>query len=69
MPEMQQIKGSAAVEECATLVLGLWANKEMRKSNLIQLGTLTSRNYGHQAWECQMRMRTGCGIDLIGKVE
>lgn len=69
MPEMQQIKGSAAVEECATLVLGLWANKEMRKSNIVRLGTLTSRNYGHQAWEAQVKMRTTCGIDLIGKVE
>lgn len=69
MPEMQQIKGSAAVEECATLVLGLWANKEMRKSNLIQIGTLTSRNYGYQAWEAQVKMRTSCGIDVIGKVD
>lgn len=69
MPEMQQIKGSAAVEECATLVLGLWANKEMRKSNLVQLGTLTSRNYGLQAWEAQIRMRTTCNIQLIGKVD
>lgn len=69
MPEMQQIKASSAVEECATLVLGLWANKEMRRSNLMQLGTLTSRNYGHAAWEAQIKMRTTTHIDLIGKVE
>lgn len=69
MPEMQQIKASSAVEECATLALGLWANKEMRKSNLVQLGTLTSRNYGHAAWEAQIKMRTTCQIDLIGRVE
>ena len=66
MPEIQQIKGSAAVEECCTLALGLWSNKEMRKSNLLELGTLTSRNYGYQTWEAQVRMRTGCAINLIG---
>lgn len=69
MPEMQQIKGSSAVEECATLALGLWANKEMRKSNLVQLGTLTSRNYGYAAWEAQVKMRTTTHIELIGRVE
>ncbi len=69
MPEMQQIKGSAAVEECATLALGLWASKEMRQSNLVQLGTLTSRNYGLKNWQIQVRMRTSTWIDLIGEVE
>jgi hypothetical protein len=67
MPDMQQIKGSAAVEECATLALGLWANQEMRKSNLIQMGVLTSRNYGYKAWECQVKMRTTCSLTLLGE--
>jgi hypothetical protein len=69
MPEMQQIKASAAVEECGTLVLGLWANKEMRKSNLIRIGTLAARNYGHQAWEAKMQMRNSCSISVVGKAE
>lgn len=69
IPEMQQIKGSAAVEECATLVLGLWANKEMRASNLNQLGVLTSRNYANQSWQTMVKMRTSCWIDLIGKID
>lgn len=69
MPEMQQIKGSAAVEECSTLALGLWSNKEMRKSNLLHIGTLTARNYGFCTWEAQVRMRTGCAINIIDKVE
>lgn len=69
MPEMQQIKGSAAVEECSTLALGLWSNKEMRKSNLLHIGTLTARNYGFQTWEAQVRMRTGCAINIIDEVD
>lgn len=68
MPEMQQVKGSAAVEECATLALGLWASKDMKKSGVVQLGTLTSRNYGLKSWECQVKMKAGCGIDIIGEV-
>lgn len=69
MPDMQQIKGSSAVEECSTLALGLWANKEMRKSNLVQIGMLASRNYPYSAWEAQIMMRTTCGITIVGKVE
>lgn len=68
MPDMQQIKGSAAVEECATLALGLWSNAEMRKSNVIQIGTLASRNTGYKAWEVQILMRTTCGMLLQGEV-
>jgi hypothetical protein len=37
MPEMQQAKGAAAIEETATLALGMWANKDMRRSNTIEL--------------------------------
>lgn len=68
MPEMQQIKGSAAVEECSTLALGLWSNKEMRKSSLLHIGTLTARNYGYKTWEAQVRMRTGCNVNIIDEV-
>lgn len=69
LPEMQQIKGSAAVEECATLALGLWASKEMRKSSLVHIGTLTSRNYGDQCWEAQVLMRSSCGISIQREVD
>lgn len=69
MPDMQQIKASAAVEECGTLVLGLWANTEMRKSSLVQLGTLASRNYGLPAWEAKVDFSASCNLSLIGRVE
>lgn len=68
MPDMQQIKGSSAVEECSTLVLGLWSSKEMRKSQVVNLGTLASRNYSHKTWEIQAGMRTRCNLKLIGEV-
>lgn len=69
MPEMQQGKGSSAIEEVATLSLGLWANKEMRKSNVIELGTLASRNYGYESWRLDVSLSHGCNLDMIGPVD
>lgn len=69
MPEMQQAKGSSAVEEVATLCLGLWANKEMRKNNVVEIGTLASRNYGYQTWRLDVKLSLGCSMDMIGPVD
>lgn len=68
MPEMQQGKGSSAIEEVATLSLGLWANKEMRQNNMIQVGTLASRNYSYQSWQVGVQLSHGCRFDMIGPV-
>lgn len=69
MPEAQQGKGSAAIEETATLELGLWANKDMKKSNILQMGTLVSRHYGHQSWELGVELTKGCKITMNGIAE
>lgn len=69
MPEMQQAKGAAAIEETATLALGLWANKDMRRSNLVELGTLAARNYTYEAWEVGIELSHSCDFELIGKAE
>lgn len=69
MPEMQQAKGSAAIEETATLALGLWANKDMRRSNVVELGTLASRNYEYQAWEIGIELSHSCDFQMIGVAE
>jgi hypothetical protein len=69
MPEMQQAKGSSAVEEIATLILGLWANKDMRRSNVMEVGTLASRNYMLASWEVGIELSRGCNFELLGKVE
>lgn len=69
MPEMQQGKGSSAIEEVATLSLGLWANKEMRQNNTIEIGTLASRNYSYQNWRVGVQLSHGCNFDMIGPVD
>jgi len=69
MPEMQQGKGSSAIEEVATLSLGLWANKEMRQNNTVEIGTLASRNYSYQSWRVGVQLSHGCRFDMIGPVD
>lgn len=68
MPEAQQAKGSAAVEEVATLVLGIWANKDMKKAGILEVGTLASRNYGHESWELGVQLRYGCALEMHGVI-
>lgn len=67
LPEMQQAKGSAAIEEVATLALGLWANKDMRKSSLFEIGTLAARNYSFSAWEIGIEFNQNCNLKMLGE--
>jgi replicative DNA helicase len=69
MPEVQQAKGSAGIEECATLALGLWSSKAMRKSGLLHVGTLVSRNYDYQMWEAQAQMKNSCWLSITDTVD
>lgn len=69
MPEMQQAKGAAAIEEVATLALGLWANKDMRRSNIMEIGTLASRNASWKNWEIGVNLSRGCELACNGDTE
>lgn len=68
MPEMQQAKGGSMIEEVGTLVMGLWSNKDMRASKIMELGTLASRNYDLVSWEVAVNMQKGCGFNITGRV-
>jgi replicative DNA helicase len=69
MPSVQQLKGSSAIEETATLALGLWASKEMRKSKRLEVGTLISRNHDFRNWEVEVDLTHRCNFDITGVVE
>ncbi len=69
MPEMQQAKGAAAIEEVATLALGLWANKDMRRSGVLEIGTLASRNFSYESWEVSVNLSRSCDFSMIGRVD
>jgi len=69
MPSVEQLKGSAAIEETATLVLGLWASKEMRKSKCLEIGTLAARNADFRNWEVEVDLTHRCNFEITGVVE
>lgn len=67
MPMIEQAKGSSAIEETATLALGLWASKDMRQSHVVEVGTLISRNYLFAAWEMAVDLSHGCSFTITGR--
>lgn len=69
MPSVQQLKGSAAIEETATLALGLWASKEMRKSKRLEVGTLISRNHDFCSWEVEVDLTRRCSFEIAGVID
>ncbi len=67
MPAVELAKGSSALEETATLALGMWANKDMRRSGILEVGTLIARNHQYAAWEMQVELSRGCDFTIIGR--
>lgn len=67
MPEAQQAKAASSVEETATLILGLWANRDMRKSHVAELGILASRNYDYKSWEIGINLTNDCKLTCYGE--
>jgi hypothetical protein len=69
MPVIQQAKGSSAIEETATLALGMWASKDMRRSSVVELGTLISRNSMFASWEMAVDLSRGCSFNINGRID
>jgi hypothetical protein len=67
MPDIRFAKGSSSIEEAATLALGLWASKEHRRLNRLELGTLISRNYMYASWDMQVELSQGCSFKILGR--
>jgi replicative DNA helicase len=69
MPDIRYAKGSSAIEEAATLALGLWGNHSMREAGFVQLGTLISRNYMYASWKLGVELSKGCSFEILGRAE
>lgn len=69
MPPVEHAKGSSMIEEMATVCLGAWANKDMRASGVLEIGTLAARNFPLAAWECKVDLNYGCSFDIIGRCD
>lgn len=71
MPDISMAKGSSSIEEVATVALGLWSNKDMRRSGLMQIGELIGRNTANlnQKWEIKVEMNNGCHFDIVREID
>jgi hypothetical protein len=67
MPSVEQAKGSSAVEETATLALGIWGTREMRRGNMMEVGTLIARNQEYASWDMEVEFKHGCSFTIIGR--
>jgi DnaB helicase-like protein len=71
MPDVSMAKSSSAIEEVATVAMGIWSNKDMRRSGKLQMGTLISRNSAgyDEKWEIDMEMSRGCSFEICRRLE
>jgi hypothetical protein len=70
MPDISLAKGSSAIEEVCTLALGMFANKAMRQSGKLEIGTLISRNTGpYDAWEIDVDLSRTTRFSIGRRIE
>jgi hypothetical protein len=69
MPSMEMAKGSSSIEETATLALGIWANRDMRRLGQLEIGVLCARNHEHASWEIQVERKYGCSLNITRRTD
>lgn len=69
MPSVDHAKGSSSIEEVATLCLGMFQNKDMKKSGRIELGTLIARNSEWASWAVDVNLTSGCDFTISHRIE
>lgn len=70
MPDIGLAKGSSSIEEVCTLGLGMWANKEMRRNGVIEIGTLIARNAAAFAsWEMEYDLNRTCKFEITRRLD
>lgn len=67
MPSMEYAKGSASIEETATVALGLWRDKNSGYTQEFKMGVLCSRNHPQRIWDFYTEMRDGCRFECLGE--
>lgn len=67
MPPIEMAKGSSAIEEFATTAIGMWSNKDMMRSGIVEVGTLIARNHQYAAWEMAVDLTDGCNFSILGR--
>lgn len=68
MPHVSQAKGSSSIEEVATLAIGMWASRDMRRSYEAQIDTLIARNHEYAAWKMAYDLNHHCTFEIIERI-
>lgn len=69
MPSVDHAKGSSSIEEVATLCLGMYANKDMKRSGRLEVGALISRNAELASWAVDVNLSSGCTLAVSHRIE
>lgn len=69
LPPMEMAKGSASIEETATLALGLWSTPDMRRLGQLGTGVLAARNHDFASWLIQVERKYGCNLRVIKRLD
>lgn len=69
LPPMEMAKGSASIEETATLALGLWATPDMRRLGQLGIGVLAARNHEYASWLIQTERKYGCSFRIAKRID
>ena len=69
MPSVDHAKGSSSIEEVATLCLGMYQNKDMKKSHQLELGTIIARNAEWASWAVDINLTGGCDFTISHRIE
>ena len=69
MPTVDHAKGSSSIEEVATLCLGMYQNKDMKKSGQLQLGAIIARDADWPAWAMDIDLTGKCEFTISHRIE
>jgi hypothetical protein len=70
MPDISLAKGSSAIEEVCTLAIGMFANKALRQSGKLEIGTLIARNATQfTSWEMDVNLTKTCEFKIVKQIE
>lgn len=69
MGDLSKIGLSDAVGQTADMLLGLYANKDMKASGIYQFGTIDSRSFEHALWEAKVDLSIDSNFRILDRVD
>lgn len=69
MGTLDMIAGGDSIGQYADMLLGLYQNKDLRNSSILQFGTIDSRSFQSAIWEIRVSLSRECDFHLIKKLD